>query len=88
MWIELDWPAQASPFLSVLVRSGWEKPGKDLEAAEYELLLCAGGPAVRIRGDLDEHKERYSARLEIQDWGTPWVPYHQADENVLVAYAR
>ena len=58
--------------LSALVRSGWDAPGSEMALAEYELLLCTGGPAVRIRGDLSECGEPTSARLESQDWFTSW----------------
>lgn len=43
--------------LSVQVRSGWHSPGEKLEAAEYEVLLCTGGPAVRIVGALNRYNE-------------------------------
>ena len=46
--------------LSVEVRSGWVSLGADrvpMEPEEFCILLTTGGPAVRIRGELDEHKE-------------------------------
>jgi len=58
--------------LSALVRSCWSEPGGQLTPAEYEILLCTGGPAVRIRGDLSELAEPASARLEAQDWFVSW----------------
>ena len=65
--------------LSVLVRSGWYSMGGEemgtKEPVEYEILLMTGGPAVRIRGDLDNHGGPSSAHLEYQDWGTPWTEY-------------
>lgn len=78
--------------LSVLVRSGWYQPGYDApEPAEYEILLCTGGPAVRIRGELGNDDEPETARLEYQDWGTPWTSYthrwHPAYDTLL-AYTR
>lgn len=80
--------------LSVLVRSGWhlmgENPSED-DAAEYEILLCANGPAVRIRGDLS-YGLPDSARLEYQDWGTPWTMYLGTEDAMfnpkLLAYAQ
>ena len=33
------------------------------------------GPHVRITGKLNQHGEPESARLEYQDWGTPWTEY-------------
>lgn len=73
--------------LTVQVRSGWVSPGGKMEAEEYEILLCTGGPAVRIVGDLNEHSEPINAILEHQDWFTPWTPYHQADAEILLEYA-
>jgi len=60
--------------LSVQVRSDWHSPGAEPEPPdEYEILLSTGGPALRIVGDLDEHGQPTRARLEMQDWFTPWV---------------
>jgi hypothetical protein len=74
--------------LEVAVRSGWSTPG-ELEAEEYNILLCTGGPAVRIRGELRSCKEPESAWLEYQDWGTSWeVLRLGADEAAVLEYAR
>ena len=62
--------------LSVQVRSGWADPGAEMVAEEFEILLSTGGPALRIRGELDEHTEPCRAWLEYQDWGTPWTEFH------------
>lgn len=64
--------------LSLQVRGGWHTPGEETGAEEFELLLGTGGPAVRIRGELNQHCEPSSARLETQDWGTPWTEYRGA----------
>lgn len=62
--------------LSVEVRSGWVSNYQDrMIAAEYNILLCTGGPAVRIIGELNQHEEPESARLEHQDWGTSWTEF-------------
>ena len=61
--------------LSVQVRSGWTDPGAEFEAEEFEILLSTGGPALRIRGELDQHKQPSRAYLQYQDWGTPWTDY-------------
>ncbi len=77
--------------LEVLVRNDWHAPGaEDAEATEYLILLCTGGPAVRIVGDLTGHEEPDTARLEYQDWFTPWIEYLLTeDENaVLLRYAQ
>ena len=59
--------------LSVEVRSGWHTPGGDDDSddGEYRILLCTGGPAVRIIGSLSPFAEPDSAHIEYQDWGTP-----------------
>ena len=72
--------------LSVEVRSDWASPGEPLEAAEFCILLCTGGPAVRIRGELDRGEPR-RAWLEYQDWGIPWVQYFGASNDILCQYA-
>jgi len=61
--------------LSVEVRASWHEPGGEVKDDEYAITLCTGGPAVRITGDLNEHGEPDTARLEYQDWFTPWEEY-------------
>lgn len=72
--------------LSLLVRSGWTLPGEKMEAEEYEILLSTGGPALRITGQLSSG-EAETARLEWQDWGTPWTE-HRCDTGPILTYAR
>lgn len=72
--------------LSVEVRSDWSAPGEPLEAGEFRILLCTGGPAVQIRGELNRG-EPCRAWLEYQDWGTPWTQYFGADSDTLCRYA-
>lgn len=72
--------------LTVEVRSDWTAPGEPLEAAEFCILLCTGGPAVRIRGELNRG-EPSRAWLEFQDWGTPWTQYFSASSDTLCQYA-
>jgi len=82
---ELEERARERP-LSILVRSEWSLPGSKLTPGEYEVLLCTGGPAVRIRGELSEYGEPASARIESQDWFTPWERLHtdsREDEPLL-----
>lgn len=78
--------------LSVQVRSAWNDVGEDMTAEEFCILLGTGGPAVRIVGDLDMHGEPMRARLETQDWGTPWTEYRgqwgNGGADVLLTYAR
>lgn len=74
--------------LSITVRSGWHTPGDKVEIEEFNILLCTGGPAVRIIGDLSEHMEPSSATLQYQDWGTPWTIYYltEEEEQAVLAY--
>jgi len=72
--------------LAVDVRSGWANPG-ELEPEEFQILLSTGGPALRIVGDLNAHLEPCSARLEHQDWGTPWTEWPAADSDALLWFA-
>lgn len=82
--------------LSVQVRSGWHSPGESADPEEYEILLCTGGPAVRIRGDLNSYNEPETAELEYQDWFTPWTALEDAPRTMtpsdmreaLLTYAR
>lgn len=74
--------------LSVQVRSGWTDPGGEMEAAEFEVLLTTGGPALRIIGELDEHNEPDRAWLEYQDWGTPWTRYFPTEQETLLSFCR
>ena len=74
--------------LSVQVRSGWVDSGADnMGAEEYCVLLSTGGPALRLTGDLNAHGDPETARLEYQDWGTPWTEYGDADRDVLLRFA-
>lgn len=81
--------------LSIRVRSDWASPGETMTPGEYEILLCTGGPACRIVGDLDDHGEPTRARIEYQDWGTPWTEWFGGPDRsysnvaaVLLTYAR
>lgn len=82
---------QESP-LSVEVRSDWHTPGsEDADAGEYRILLTTGGPALQLVGDLDQWKQPDSARLEWQDWGTPWTQLHglsSDEEDALLTFAQ
>lgn len=76
--------------LSIEVRSSWTSVGDPLEADEYMILLCTGGPAVRIVGDLSGG-DPDSAHIEYQDWFTPWERLHgitSEEEDALVTFAQ
>lgn len=81
---------QQSP-LEVSVRSDWYQAGDEdfSKPAKYRILLCTGGPAVRIIGDLDGYQNPETAQLEYQDWGTPWTRYPLTEEDIsaLLTYA-
>lgn len=76
--------------LEVAIRDDWYSPGEpdSQRTAEYKILLCTGGPAVRIIGDLDGFIPE-TARLEYQDWGTPWTEYRLTaeEEKIILKYA-
>lgn len=79
--------------LSVEVRSDWHSPGdheSSYEDVEYNILLCTGGPAVRITGQLDQHSQPDSAVIEYQDWGTPWTELQvpRSEELTMIKYAQ
>lgn len=78
--------------LSVEVRSGWHAPGGEAGGdadGEYRICLCTGGPAVQITGELGQYGEPESARIEHQDWFTPWtaLAIDSEDEAALIEYA-
>jgi hypothetical protein len=77
--------------LSIQVREGWHSPGEEGELEEFEILLCTGGPAVRIRGELNAHKEPDRAWLEYQDWFTSWtelVAIESWQRKALLTYCQ
>ncbi len=75
--------------LEISVRSDWHSPGEKGEDNDFLILLCTGGPACRIRGELN-NGEPCRAWLEHQDWGTPWTEYITTgdDHDALLTYAR
>ncbi len=76
--------------LSVEVRSGWHSVGSTSTPEEFCFLLCWGGPACRIIGELDEHAQPENPRLEYQDWGTNWTEYSltEEEEKALQTYCE
>lgn len=74
--------------LSVDVRSGWTSIGETLEASEYAILLTTGGPAARIRGELDEYGTPTSAWMEACGWGTPWTDVYTDYDDALLEFAQ
>jgi hypothetical protein len=55
----------------------------------YEILLCTGGPAARIVGNLMSGVA-ISAKMQYQDWYTPWTDFWVTaeEDKALEAYAR
>lgn len=76
--------------LEVQVRSDWHTPSTLSDSAsEFYILLCTGGPAVRIMGELDDNCYPCRAWIEYQDWGTPWThAVSVIDQDVLLQYCR
>jgi hypothetical protein len=74
--------------LSVEVRNGWACPGEtaSMEPEEFRILLTCGGPALRIRGELNRG-EPCRCWLQHQDWGTPWTQFFGADQDALLWFA-
>jgi hypothetical protein len=80
--------------LSVEIRGDWiavdnyDCAHKDLaKPVEYRILLCTGGPAVRITGRLGENCQPVTTRLEMQDWFIPWQEYRpiNCDDTTFVS---
>ena len=62
--------------LSVRVRDGWRNVGDTSEGPEeFEILLSTGGPASRIRGQLDGNGYPENFFVEVQDWFKPWQSF-------------
>jgi hypothetical protein len=76
--------------LSVEIRSEWHTPGSMTPGGQYKILLCWGGPACQIVGELNEYNEPESAKIEYQDWGIPWTDYplDSEQEKIVLTYAR
>ena len=56
----------------------------------YEVLLCTGGPAVRIVGDLNKWNEPASVELQAQGWFIPWeaVPTTSEEDEAMLTYVQ
>lgn len=75
--------------LSIEVRTGWYIPGDNPKPDEFKILLCTGGPAVQIVGELDDGVPT-RAWIEHQDWFESWQEYHGNDisQDTLLTYCR
>ncbi|MFP4192797.1 MAG: hypothetical protein ACLFU6_12065 [Candidatus Hydrogenedentota bacterium] len=79
--------------LDFRVRSNWRDPFQDdadTAPGEFELLLCTGGPAVRIRGELGLHGQPENVKLQHQDWFTPWeeLPLDAEQESAVLQFCE
>ena len=77
--------------LECAIRLGWHQIGKPEDAdKEFMLLLCTGGPAVRVRGELDQYNNPENVVIEHQDWFTLWQEFTgltDVEEKALLNYA-
>jgi len=76
--------------LSLEIQSCWHSPGQTAIEGRFQILLCTGGPAVRIIGDLDKYYTPDSARLQMQDWLLDWKDFWLSsyDEEILLDFSR
>jgi hypothetical protein len=78
--------------LSIEVRGDWHAVGADAaKPSEFMILVCTGGPAVRIIGELDKHCEPENATVEYCDWFTAWHTLHgvtETETDALLEYCR
>ncbi len=86
---EAEQEIQEDP-LSVEVRSDWHCPGDSSEDGEYRILLCTGGPAVRIIGELGAFGKPDTADTQYQDWFTSWesLLIDSDEEEAMLTYAQ
>jgi len=77
--------------LEVLVRSEWHGMGDCFPPMQYCILLCTGGPAARITGDLSLHdRSPESCTLQYRDWFTEWedYPLSKKEAEVILNYVK
>ena len=76
--------------LGIETRSDWVTYGEVFEPAEYRIYLCAGGPAVRLTGEMDIGGCPESVIMEYLDSFTPWMEYllDENEEEDCLTYAR
>ena len=73
--------------LSVEFRSGWQGYGEELKPEEFSILMCTGGPAVRIIGKIWDGVPS-DAHIQGQDWGTYWesLPLAAYEQGQLMQF--
>lgn len=73
--------------LSVEVRSDWVSPGEPMEAGEFRIVLCTGGPHVELVGDLDQYGQPSQVRVLYKDWGTSGELF-DFDRDAVLTYCQ
>lgn len=68
------------------VRAFWHSPKESSNPDEFRILLCTGGPAIGIRGKLDQYMNPCEAWMAYRDWGASWIRFPEADQSILLAY--
>lgn len=91
-WEEAQQVIQEDP-LGVEVRSEWHSPGAQDSGgiSEFRILLCWGGPAVQLIGELDDYNQPCDVKLQFQDWFIGWTDHFPEDEDadeILLDYCR
>jgi len=91
--VEAAYQAIQEDPLSVEVRSEWHSPGSRDSGgiSEFKILLCWGGPAVQLIGELDDYMQPCDVRLQFQDWFIGWTDHFPKDENadeILLEYCQ
>jgi hypothetical protein len=68
---------------------GWHSLG-DVVPTHYRILLCFGGPAVQVTGELGAAMEPSDANIEYQNWFTPWtrLPLGDDAQAAVLQYAQ
>jgi hypothetical protein len=76
--------------LEVSFRSDWGSYGEELKPSEFQILLCTGGPAVRIYGGIDHNGQPYDAEIQGQDWFTQWQSLctSKEDDEILEQFVQ
>lgn len=67
--------------LEISVRSDWHSLDEEGTDTFFRILLCTGGPAVQITGELDMYKSPCNVELQFQDRFTPWKMCVISDEE-------
>lgn len=76
--------------LSVEVRSGWFSPGGHMEAEEFRIVLCTGGPHVEIVGGIGMNGYAESVRVLYQGWfqGKQELILDPSEREAVLEYAN